>query len=106
MSSNQPQRTSKFLQWINYRVRVQLHDSSKDRYLVGTLISYDKHMNLVLVDTEEYRIIKNKKPKQGEEAKNEQNGAVPETTEVKRALGFVLLRGDSIVSMSAEAPPS
>jgi small nuclear ribonucleoprotein B and B' len=52
---------------------VQLHDSSKDRYLVGTLISFDKHMNLVLVDTEEYRKIKHKRTKNQEEIKGEGN---------------------------------
>ena len=81
-------------------MRVQLHDSSHNRYLVGTLVSYDKHMNLVLVDTEEYRTIKQKK------SKEESNGEGTEEREVKRPLGFVLLRGDSIVSMSAESPPS
>ena len=54
-------RQSKFLMWINYRIRVTIQDS---RVLIGTFLAFDKHMNLVLADTEEYSHIKskNKKP--------------------------------------------
>ena len=83
-------RQSKFLIWINYRVRVTIQDS---RMLVGTFLAFDKHMNLVLSDTEEFIKIKGKKP-----------GDVDR--EQKRALGLVLLRGENIVSLSAESPPS
>ena len=46
------------MQWIDYRVRVTIIDH---RVLVGTFIAYDKHMNLVLSETEEFRRIKPKK---------------------------------------------
>ncbi|CAI2380323.1 unnamed protein product [Moneuplotes crassus] len=83
-------RSSKFLQWINFRVRVTVQDN---RMIVGTFLAFDKHMNLVLSDSEEYRTIKAKKA-----------GHPPK--EIRRVLGLVLLRGDSIIHMSAEAQPS
>lgn len=60
-------------------MRVQLQDN---RLLIGTLMGYDKHMNLVLAECEELRTVKNK--------------------EHKRILGFVLLRGEQVVSFSAQ----
>lgn len=83
-------RKSKFLDWINYRVRVILTDS---RHMVGTLLAFDKHVNLVLADTEEFTRIKSKKDKGVDR-------------EVKRALGLIILRGENIISFSAESPPS
>ena len=49
---------SKFLQWIDFRVRVTIQDG---RMIVGTFLAFDKHMNLVLSETEEIRIIQAKK---------------------------------------------
>jgi len=82
-------RTSKMMQYVNWRMRVTINDK---RTLVGTFMAFDKHLNIVLGDTEEYRKIKAKK---GQEEKEE-----------KRLLGLVLLRGENIVSMSAESPPA
>ncbi len=82
-------RQSKFLMWINYRIRVTIQD---ERVLIGTFLAFDKHMNLVLADTEEYSHVKSKNKKNDKER--------------KRSMGLVLLRGDSIVSISAESPPS
>lgn len=79
----------KLLNWLNYRVRITLHDG---RQLVGTFLAFDRHMNLVVSDCEEYRKIKDKSGS-GEEK------------EFKRTLGLLLLRGESIVSMTAECPP-
>ena len=46
------------MQFINWRMRVAISDT---RSLVGTFMAFDRHMNLVLADCEEYRVIKGKK---------------------------------------------
>lgn len=84
-------RSSRMLQYINYRMRVTLQDS---RMLVGTFMAFDRHMNLVLGDTEEYRRIKSKKGQ-----------GISEDREEKRTLGLIVLRGDSVVSLTIEGPP-
>ena len=80
---------SKFWQWIDHRVRVTIADQ---RMLVGTFIAFDKHLNIVLADTEEFRILKALKPSDPER-------------EIKRSLGLIVLRGDNIISISAEKAP-
>jgi len=66
--------------------------------IVGTFLAFDKHFNLVISETEEFRRIKS--VKKGKTI----NVGDPEK-EIKRVLGLIILRGESIISITAEAPP-
>lgn len=81
------------LSFINWRLRVTINDG---RALTGQMLAFDRHMNLVLADCEEFRRVRPKK-KPGEETAPEQ--------EMKRALGLVILRGEAVVSLTVEGPP-
>lgn len=83
---------------INYRLRVTLNDS---RTLTGQMLAFDRHLNLVLADCEEFRFIKQKKRKGLASSTSDES----EELEMKRALGLVILRGETIVSLSVEGPP-
>lgn len=81
------------LSLINWRLKVTINDG---RALTGQMLAFDRHMNLVLADCEEFRRVRPKK-KPGEEPAPEQ--------EMKRSLGLVILRGETVVSLSVEGPP-
>lgn len=71
------------------------------RQLSAQLLAFDKHMNLVLADTQEFRT-KRKQTKSGAP------GASASQTieqEEKRTLGLTIVRGAHIVSLSVESPP-
>ncbi|SOV82520.1 small nuclear ribonucleoprotein-associated protein B, putative [Plasmodium sp. gorilla clade G3] len=80
-------KNSRLETWLQYRVRVTISDT---RYFVGTFLSYDRHMNIVLVDAEEFRKVKS------------QDNSLKE---IKRVVGLILIRGENIVSFTAEQAP-
>ncbi|KAF8845217.1 Sm-like ribonucleoprotein [Paxillus ammoniavirescens] len=84
----------KMLGLINWRLKVTINDG---RALTGQMLAFDRHMNLVLADCEEFRRVRPKK-KPGETE-------TPPEQEIKRSLGLVILRGETVVSMSVEGPP-
>ena len=102
-------RSSRMLTYVNYRMKITLSDN---RILIGTFMAFDRHMNIVLGklhgeyfilshhlmytigDTEEYRKVKAKK-----------GSGVTLEREEKRVLGLIILRGDSVVSMTIQGPP-
>ena len=91
-------RQSKMLAFINARVRVTIVDG---RHIVGRFLAFDRHMNLVLADAEEFRRLKKKKTSDT----NDDNESLNNGEDVRRVLGFVLLRGEEVVSLAIEGPP-
>mmetsp|Transcript_47568 Transcript_47568/g.87421 ORF Transcript_47568/g.87421 Transcript_47568/m.87421 type:complete len:198 (+) Transcript_47568:124-717(+) len=75
----------KLAQFFNWRVSVTLTDG---RVLVGVLMAVDRHVNLVLCHTEEYRRYKVR--------------GKPEGKELKRMLGFIVVRGQGILYVQPE----
>lgn len=79
---------------IDYRVRITMNDG---RQLTGLLMAFDKFMNVVLADTEEFRRIRRRPTTKAQTDALEQ--------EEKRTLGLIILRGEQVVSISVDAPP-
>jgi small nuclear ribonucleoprotein B and B' len=73
---------------------------SDGRQIVGRFMAFDRHLNLVLGDAEEYRLLP---PKKG--AKGGGGGAGGAPQEARRVLGLVLLRGEEVISLTVEGPP-
>jgi len=81
-------KNNKMLAHVGFRMKITMTDS---RTFVGIFKAFDKHMNVILSDCEEFRRVRGKK---GKEEKEE-----------KRSMGLVLLRGETIVTMTLEGPP-
>lgn len=104
---------SKLLRYVEHRIRVTVQDG---RVLIGTFMAFDKHLNLVLSDTEEYRSMSkassnrssssnnNNSSDKNDNSKSKLSNIVEERQE-KRLLGLIILRGENVVSIAVEGPP-
>jgi small nuclear ribonucleoprotein B and B' len=91
-------KQGKMAGYINWRMRVTLNDG---RSMTGQMLAFDKHMNLVLADTEEFRRVKRRQTK----AAATGSGGQTVESEEKRTLGLTIVRGAHIISLSVESPP-
>ncbi|KAI9851702.1 MAG: hypothetical protein M1838_003040 [Thelocarpon superellum] len=82
-------KQGKMANLINYRMRVTLNDG---RQMTGSMLAFDKHMNLVLADTEEFRRVKSKPSKGATQAAPGSAGPALVETEQKRTLGLTIGR--------------
>ncbi|ODQ67372.1 LSM-domain-containing protein [Nadsonia fulvescens var. elongata DSM 6958] len=111
-------RRAKMADLIHYRLRVVSLDGKE---LTGQLLAFDKFMNLVLADSEEFRLTKrNAQLLQQQSTVSSSSptasasstaSTTPSSTastiaQEKRTLGLVIIRGETIVSISIESPPS
>lgn len=86
-------KKTKLSELIHYRLKVSTIDNKS---FIGNLLAFDKHMNLVLSDTEEVRLPK----------KTLQNiKAGKDIKEIKTNLGLIILRGDQIVNLTIQSAP-
>lgn len=93
---------------INYRVKVICLDG---REIVGEFLAFDKHFNMVLANSEEFRLTKKsllslKERSQSSVLQAEQPSEASLITEQKRSLGLIILRGENVISVTIDAPPS
>ncbi|KAH7163287.1 small nuclear ribonucleoprotein [Dactylonectria estremocensis] len=94
-------KQGKMAGYINWRMRVTLNDG---RSMTGQMLAFDKHMNLVLADTEEFRRVKRKQNKLAAPGASGSSAQTIESEE-KRTLGLTIVRGAHIISLSVESPP-
>jgi small nuclear ribonucleoprotein B and B' len=80
------------------------------------MLAYDKHMNFVLAECEEFRTVKVGPfscssvvtigaDDKGKKTKDANPTDAAPSVQQKRTLGLVILRGESIVSVTVEGPP-
>eukprot|EP00760_Papus_ankaliazontas_P034536 PhM_4_TR7247/c0_g1_i2/m.42832/K11086/SNRPB, SMB; small nuclear ribonucleoprotein B and B' len=78
---------SKMFDYVNQKIRLVM---GFDRQVTGTLLAFDRHMNIVIADAEETRVVYTKKVPRDE----------------TRSLGLVMLRGENVMSIALETKGS
>ncbi|KAI5969702.1 SNRPB [Candida margitis] len=116
-------KKTKMSDLINNRLKIHTIDN---RTYTGTLLSFDKHLNLVLSDTEEARITKKSLMDLRSQSQKKASNKLPINsttttstplfpTEIpksnkpdlaKRHVGLIILRGEQIVNFTIESGPS
>ncbi len=89
---------------IGFKVKVTSTNTSE---YIGTLLSFDGYMNIVLSDCEEFRLTKKSQLELRKQTKQKKY-IIDESVikEQKRLLGLVIIRGENIVSVVALAAPN
>eukprot|EP01064_Diplonema_japonicum_P026323 TRINITY_DN3773_c3_g1_i1.p1 TRINITY_DN3773_c3_g1~~TRINITY_DN3773_c3_g1_i1.p1 ORF type:complete len:202 (+),score=20.88 TRINITY_DN3773_c3_g1_i1:131-736(+) len=83
-------KRSRMVSYVGATIKCTIQDG---RMLKGTFLAYDRCLNMVIADVEEVRTVRTKKTKKG--------GGVSEKEET-RTLGLLLLRGESVLSITVE----
>ncbi|ODV59025.1 mRNA splicing protein SMB1, partial [Ascoidea rubescens DSM 1968] len=102
MSALNVSKRTKIGDLLHYKIKVITLDG---RELVGELLAFDKHMNLVLSDVEEFRITKKSRFAIKDAKRKGQASTQHLVKEDKRALGLIILRGEHIVGFNVVAAP-
>lgn len=87
---------------IDYRLKVLTTDGS---VYVGILKGFDKFMNMTLLDCYELRINKKSLENLKSTTKSAEDAQTEHVHKEKRILGFIILRGENVLSTSIESPP-
>lgn len=93
-------KKTKLADLINFRLRVSVQDG---RTYTGQLLAFDKHLNLVVADTEEARV-----PRKAYQqlVKQKAAGQQVKASEEKRFLGLIILRGEQVVNLTIVSAPT
>ena len=83
---------SRINQYLNLTVKCLMRDG---RTFVGLFKAFDKHMNVVLINSTEFRRVRRRKDKNDPKS-------LFVIKEEKRRLGMIILRGEHIVCVEAE----